>query len=78
MVATSEQTVSVPAMPVSEVVDTTGAGDLFAAGYLYGKSTGADILSAAEYASICAGEIICHFGARSQSDLKEHISRYAL
>ena len=76
MVATSEQTVSVPAMPVGEVVDTTGAGDLFAAGYLYGKSTGADILSAAEYASICAGEIICHFGARPQSDLKEHISSY--
>ncbi len=50
MVANSEQTVSVPAMPVGEVVDTTGAGDLFAAGYALGKSTGADIL---ERSRIC-------------------------
>ncbi|MGB0810765.1 MAG: adenosine kinase, partial [Candidatus Puniceispirillaceae bacterium] len=50
-----EEQVSVPAMPIGKVVDTTGAGDLFAAGYLFGRVTGASLLQSAELASMCAG-----------------------
>ena len=64
-----EEQVSVPAMPIGKVVDTTGAGDLFAAGYLFGRVTGASMLQSAELASMCAGEVICHFGARPAQDL---------
>ena len=70
-----DEQVSVPAMPCGEVVDTTGAGDLFASGYLFGRVTGASILKSAELASLCAGEIICHFGARPQLNLKEFIPK---
>ena len=69
-----EQRVSVPAMPASKVVDTTGAGDLFAAGYLYGRVTGASLLQSAELASMCAGEVICHFGARPAQDISGFIA----
>ncbi len=74
MVASGGNTVSVPAMPTGQVIDTTGAGDLFAAGYLFGKSTGKKTIESAEYASLCAGEIISHYGARPQADLKTLIS----
>ena len=74
-ILTSEEQVSVPAMPCGEVVDTTGAGDLFAAGYLFGRVTGASVLQSAELASICAGEIICHFGARPSQDLSGLITQ---
>lgn len=69
-----EEQVSVPAMPIGKVVDTTGAGDLFAAGYLFGRVTGASLLQSAELASMCAGEVICHFGARPAQDLSGFIS----
>lgn len=68
-----DEQVYVPAMPYGEVVDTTGAGDLFASGYLFGRVTGASILQSAEIASICAGEIVCHFGARPKRDLPQLI-----
>lgn len=66
---TREEQVNVSAMPCGEVVDTTGAGDLFAAGYLFGRVNGASVLQSAKLGSICAGEIICHFGARPAQDL---------
>ena len=74
MVSSAEDKVSVPAMPTGAVIDTTGAGDLFASGYLYGKTQGKKMIESAEYASICAGEIISHYGARPQADLKKLIA----
>lgn len=59
----------VPAQKV-EVVDTTGAGDLFAAGFLAGLAQGADDAKAARMGAITAGEIISHLGARPEADLK--------
>lgn len=56
--------------PISEVVDTTGAGDLFAAGYLHARAQGLDLLERGRMASQCAGEVICHFGARPLEDLR--------
>ena len=62
--------VAVPARWVEKVVDTTGAGDLFAAGFLYGQSHGASIEESLRFGSLAAAEIISHFGARPETDLK--------
>ncbi|HEX8841688.1 MAG TPA: adenosine kinase [Sphingomicrobium sp.] len=62
--------VNVPAEPVREVVDTTGAGDLFAAGFLFGCATGKSLDVSLKLGAISAAEIIQHYGARPQEDLK--------
>lgn len=54
----------VPAAPVDEVVDTTGAGDLYAAGFLYGYTRGMPLTRCAAIGSAAAAEIISHIGAR--------------
>lgn len=59
----------VPAFPVSAVVDTTGAGDLFAAGYLAGLAHGLDPRGCARLGTLAAAEVIGHLGARPQGDL---------
>jgi len=63
--------VEVPAAPVTHVVDTTGAGDLFAAGFLAGRCRGKPLKACLETGSIAAAEVISHFGARPEADLKE-------
>ncbi|MBY6127402.1 adenosine kinase [Qipengyuania aquimaris] len=60
----------VAAEPIEKVVDTTGAGDLFAAGFLTGHTRGKDLETCLKMGAICAGEIISHIGARSEKDLK--------
>lgn len=57
--------------PVENVVDTTGAGDLYAAGFLYGVTHGHDLAVAGRMASISAAEAISHMGARPEVSLKE-------
>jgi sugar/nucleoside kinase (ribokinase family) len=54
----------VPAAPVARVVDTTGAGDLYAAGFLYGYTQGMPLAEAGRLGSLAAGEVIAHVGAR--------------
>lgn len=63
--------ISVDAFPVAEVVDTTGAGDLYAAGFLYGHTQGLGHETSARLASIAAAEIISHIGARPETNLGE-------
>ena len=58
-----------------EIKDTTGAGDLFAAGFLYGLSKKFSILKSGNIASITAGEIISHFGARPEINLSDLIQK---
>lgn len=60
-----------PAFPIEEVVDTTGAGDLFAAGFLAGYTKGRDLVSCAKLGALAAAEIIQHIGARPQKDLAQ-------
>ncbi|MDI4659086.1 adenosine kinase, partial [Xanthobacter autotrophicus] len=66
---TSGAVVSVPAHPVEKVVDTTGAGDLFAAGFLAGYTRGLDPATALRLGALAAGEIIGQMGARPQRPL---------
>lgn len=63
VVSNGEQIV-VPAATVAQVVDATGAGDLYAAGFMHALANGADLTRCAELGGIAAGEIISHIGAR--------------
>ena len=60
----------VPAEPIAKVVDTTGAGDLFAAGFLYGHVAGETLERCLKRGAICAAEVISHYGARPEADLR--------
>jgi sugar/nucleoside kinase (ribokinase family) len=71
VVVSAAGTVDVPACEVEEVVDANGAGDLFAAGFLFGLARGADPVEAARLGSVCAAEVIVHLGARPMADLVE-------
>jgi sugar/nucleoside kinase (ribokinase family) len=61
----------IDAAPVGRVVDTTGAGDLFASGFLYGLARDYDLKTCGMIASLAASEIISHFGARPETSLKK-------
>jgi sugar/nucleoside kinase (ribokinase family) len=66
--------VEIPAAPVSKIVDTTGAGDLFAAGFIAARCRGRDLAACLETGSLCAAEVISHFGARPEKDLRTLVS----
>ncbi len=69
MVVTSEEVTAVAAHPIAKLVDTTGAGDLFASGFLTGLVHGAPHAHCARLGALAAAEIIQHIGARPQADL---------
>jgi sugar/nucleoside kinase (ribokinase family) len=71
LVVTRETTRAVPAFPVERVVDTTGAGDLFAAGFLAGLTRNLDLADCARLGGLAAAEIISHLGARPQASLRD-------
>jgi len=60
----------VAAAPVAQVVDTTGAGDLFAAGFLYGHVRDLPLATCLSLGAVCAAEVISHYGARPEADLR--------
>jgi len=74
VIVTKDNTIEVPAAPIEKLVDTTGAGDLYAAGFLHGYCQGKDLRSCGELGSACAAEIIQHMGARSMKPLKELVA----
>ena len=61
----------IDAHPVDHVVDTTGAGDLYAAGFLHGLSAGHDLATCGRLGSLAAAEVISHLGARPETSLAE-------
>jgi sugar/nucleoside kinase (ribokinase family) len=70
VVVRGEEVHVVDAARVSQVVDTTGAGDLYAAGFLYGFTRGLPLAECGRIGGVAAGEIISHFGARPEKPLK--------
>jgi sugar/nucleoside kinase (ribokinase family) len=60
----------VPAEPIDKLIDTTGAGDLFAAGFLHGFTNGRDPVECARLGALCAAEVIGHYGARPEVSLR--------
>jgi len=72
------EAVAVPADKVDRVVDTTGAGDLYAAGFLYGHANGLDARTCGRLGALAAAEIISHVGARPQTDLAKLASERGL
>jgi adenosine kinase len=71
VVVTRDTTEAVPAFPIDRVVDTTGAGDLFAAGFLFGLARQRDHATAARLGALAAAEVIQHLGARPEKSLKD-------
>ena len=67
-----------PAHPVSKVVDVTGAGDLFASGFLYGFTNGKSLYESARLGSMAAAEVISHIGARPEVKLRGHAETLGL
>jgi len=71
VVASKDGVTAVPAFPVENIVDTTGAGDLFAAGFLFGLARNAGVERSARLGALAAAEVIQHIGARPQVSLRE-------
>ncbi len=71
VILTADEVVEVPAWSTGEVIDTTGAGDLYAAGFLHGHTTGKDLFTSGWYGSVAAGECISHTGPRPDVSLAE-------
>ena len=71
LILTPERVLEIEAEPVARVVDTTGAGDLYAAGFLFGRARGLDLRVCGRLASIAAAEIISHIGPRPETSLAE-------
>lgn len=69
MVSSRGSRIEIAAEPVARVVDTTGAGDLFAAGFLFGMTHGHDLATSARLGSVAAAEVISHVGARPETVL---------
>lgn len=74
VIVSGEEAHVVDAEPVDRVLDTTGAGDQYAAGFLYGYTQGRDLQSCGRMGAITAAEVIRHYGARPEADLRERIA----
>jgi sugar/nucleoside kinase (ribokinase family) len=68
----------VPAAPVAQVLDTTGAGDQFAAGFLYGLTRGKGLVACGQLGALAAAEVISHYGARPETSLKDLAAKAGL
>lgn len=70
VVVNADERIEVPAVPVERVLDTTGAGDLFAAGFLHGLTNGLDLAACGHRGAVAAAEVISHVGPRPLVELR--------
>jgi sugar/nucleoside kinase (ribokinase family) len=70
LAARGDERADVTAEPIQKLVDTTGAGDLFAAGFLFGHARGKSLEQSLRLGAIAAAEVIQHYGARPETDLR--------
>lgn len=77
VIQTADRRYLVPAAPIEQIVDTTGAGDQYAAGVLAGRAMGLDWPDAGYLGSLAASEVIQHYGARPERSI-HHIASYPL
>ena len=78
VVINRDEMIEVPAAPIAKLVDATGAGDLFAAGFLFGLARGRDHQTAARLGALAAAEVIQHIGARPEVSLQELAKKLGL
>ena len=70
VIVRGDETHVLDASPVAAVLDTTGAGDQFAAGFLYGLTHGKDLTQSGRLGSLAAAEVLSHYGARPETSLR--------
>ena len=78
VVVRGDETVTVEAIEIAELVDTTGAGDLYAAGFLHGYTTGRSLADCGRLGSLAAGLVIQQVGPRPRQNLKEEAEQHGL
>jgi sugar/nucleoside kinase (ribokinase family) len=78
VVVTANETHEIAAARIDKLVDTTGAGDLYASGFLFGLTHGRDLPTCGRLGSLAAGEVISHYGARPEVSLKELAAKAGL
>jgi sugar/nucleoside kinase (ribokinase family) len=78
IVFTQDEAHAVPAFPVEKVVDATGAGDQYAAGFMHGLAQGRPLDICARLGGLAAAEVISHYGARPQVSLAELAAKHGL
>ncbi len=78
VVVNGDDVITVPALPIDKLEDATGAGDLFAAGFLFGLTHGRDAENCAKLGVLAASEIISHVGARPEKSLHELATEHGL
>ncbi len=78
VIVKGDERIYVPAIPVDTVVDTTGAGDLYASGFLFGYTTGRDLATCGALGSLAAGIVIQQIGPRPRISLKDEARKIGL
>ena len=78
VIVKGDETLWIEAIPVKELVDTTGAGDLYAAGFLYGYTAGLDLQHCGDLGSLAAGLVIQQIGPRPRQNLRQEAQRAGL
>jgi sugar/nucleoside kinase (ribokinase family) len=78
VIVTADAAHTVAAEKVAKLVDTTGAGDLYASGFLFGLTHGRDLATCGRLGSLCAAEAISHYGARPEASLKDLAAKAGL